>query len=319
MRAGQSRIVTILRFPLVAAGFVVEHLRRLPGAGWFARRRDWFVAGLLLASLLAFILWGLQPTPQRVTLADLRAGRLPATSSWIIISGEMVDESPSAAGLVYRLTDGSAPNSWMLVHSETSLTVGHTTVSGTYFGQRDLVPEGYAFIGQMHADPVLAPEQPPPWIALALAAICLLVGIAGRFSYPTFFSEPPGSAVPRTTTVTVSVRDTTPAPAARPVRGKLRLQLGSPVTLRVEGAGEQLLRLHSAYTSAELGELRRLTGSVPTLRIHQPKGDIDISFASRDERDAAFAALAADAELRRATARAERGHSTRVEEGTSDS
>jgi hypothetical protein len=285
----------VLRFPLVVFGFVVDRLRRNPAADWVVRRSFWVATGLMFAALAAFIAWGLQPTPERVTLADLRAGKLPPTSSWIIISGEVVAEPPRASGLVYRLTDDTAANSWMVIHSDVALPVGPTTVSGRYFGQRDSVPEGYMFIGQMRADAVLAPELPPPWLALALAAACLVVGIAGRLSYPMFFSQAPVTPASRTATLPVNVRRHAPSSVGQLAAGTLRLQPGVPIELRVPGIGEQVLRLGSRHTGVEVGELHRLFDAEPALRVHRPVGDLDISFASRDDRDAAFAALAADA------------------------
>lgn len=287
----------LLRYAIVAFAFVVERLRRLPGMQALRGNELRLSAALLLGAFVAFVVWGLERTPQPVTLADLRAGRLPARSSWIIISGEMVAEAPRASGLVYRLTDGTAANSWMLVHSDAALPVGRTTVSGIYFGQRDLVPEGYAFIGQMQADPVTAPQQPPPWPALALAAAGLVLAAAARASYPTFFAETPGRAGPgattglRATTVRVDVQSGTGTTAAHVVPGTVRLEPGAPVELAFPGVDEPL-PIYRAYTSIEVGELRRLTTSEPVLRVRRPVGDVDIIFSSREHRDATFALAA---------------------------
>jgi hypothetical protein len=291
-------MMVLLRFPLVAFGFVVERLRRLPGGHAVGQHAPAIAAGLLAASFVAFVMWGAERSPQRITLAQLEAGQLSSMQSWIIISGELSQAPSQTADFRYWLVDPAAPNASMIVVSEFELPVGWTTLSGTYVGTRETAPAGYRWIGYMRAEPVLAPEQPSPWIAILLAAAGLLVGFAGRFSYPTFFDEKPRSAAPRTATLRVGIRGATEAPAGCVVPGTLRLHPGAWVMLQLQGAAEQPLRLHSAHTSVDVGELRRLLGSDPALRVKQAKGDIDIIFASPDERDAAFAALTADVELR---------------------
>ena len=291
-------MLAILRFPVVAFGFVVDRLRRLPGARTLGRHASLIAVGLLLAALVAFIVWGIERAPQRISLAELAAGALSPMQSWIIVSGQLSGPEPShTSDFRYRLTDPAAPNATMIVTSSSELTLGWTTLSGTYVGTREGVPPGFRWIGQMQADRVLAQEQPPPWIALILAAAGLLVGVGGRFSYPTFFSETPDRSAPSAATLAVNVSGGT-ASREQLVPGTLRLQPGEPVILRLQGADEQRLRLHSAYTSVEVGELRGLSRSEPAIRVRQPTGDLDITFASRGDRDAAFAALAADARTR---------------------
>ena len=289
--------MALFRFPLVAFGFAVERLRRLPGGHTVGEYAPAIAAGLLAASLVAFVAWGAERSPQRITLAQLEAGQLSSMQSWIIISGELSQEPSQTAGFRYVLVDPAAPNASMIVASEFELPVGWTTLSGTYVGTREVAPAGFRWIGYMRAEPVPAHEQPPPWIAILLAVAGLLVGFAGRFTYPTFFDERPRGTAPRTATLRVGIRGATEATAAGIVPGTLRLRPGAWVTLQIQGAAEQPLRLHSAHTSVDVGELRRLLGSDPALRVKQAKGDIDIVFASRDERDVAFAALTADVGL----------------------
>jgi hypothetical protein len=57
----------------------------------------------------------------------------------------------------------------------------------------------------------------------------------------------------------------------------------------------QQLRLHSVHTGADVGELRDLSSSVPAMRLRQSTDELTMSFQSTADRDAAAAALRADA------------------------
>jgi len=291
-----SSVVRVLRLPLVAVGFVVDQLRRLPGSRFVGRYSFQIALVLTFGAAAALLVWGLERAPQRFTLAQLAAGELSPMQSWIIVTGELTPATSQTGEFRYWLTDPAAPNASMIVVSSFELPVGWTTLSGTYDGTREVVPAGLRWIGHMRAEPVLAQEQPPPWAAILLGLAGLSVGFAGRVSYPTFFDEKPGRVLPRSATLTVGIRGANETHVGRVVPGTLRLHPGARVMLQTQGTGEQALRLHSAHTSVDTGELRWLSGSQPALRVKQAKGDLDIIFASRDERDAALAALTADAE-----------------------
>ncbi len=287
---GNSR--SILRLPVVVFAFVVEQLRRIPGARQIERRAPWVVSALLLVALVALSVWMAQRSPQRISMAELVAGDLSRMQSWIIVSGELHAEPASANGYRYTLTDSTVPDAVMTVTSPVELAVGQTTVSGTIVGGAQRARDGFGWVGQLRADSVLAHEPDPPWIAIALAATALFIAVAGRTFYPMFFSQAPPIPEPQTMKLQVGVRRDWP-PSRQVVPGSLVLQPGAPVELRLPTETQQL-RLHSAHSSVEVGELRRLLDSEPALVVRPATGELTISFASPDDRDAAFAALAAD-------------------------
>ena len=287
-------MVRILRASLIAVGYVVEQLRRIPGVRWVLRHSMALGAVLLLGAVLAFLVWGSQAAPQRASMADLVLGRLSPLQTWIVISGDLSGGQLRNETYRYVLTDIDVPNARMNVISRVELALGPTTISGTYVGGVEPRPVGYTWIGTMRADPVLAPAPGPPWITILLGVVALLIGFAGRFSYPTFFAESPGATAARPRMLAASVRRGTSASAGAVVPATLQLEAGAPVVLRIDGTAEQPLRLYSASASVDVGRLHELSGSEPALRVHQPTGDMDIIFATSDDRDATFAALEAD-------------------------
>jgi len=55
------------------------------------------------------------------------------------------------------------------------------------------------------------------------------------------------------------------------------------------------VRLHSAFTTVDVGVLHRLRGTSPALRVRSEDGHLTLAFASTRARDSAFAALSAEA------------------------
>jgi len=286
--------VAILRLPLVAFAFVVERLRRLPVGGFVLRNSALVATALFALAFIALTVWGLTRAPQRISLAELAAGGLSPMQSWIIISGDLQPAPTNSPGLRYRLTDPAAPGASVIVQSTAELATGWTTISGMYVGTREPLQAGFNWIGQMRAEPELAPEQAPPWVALGLAVAGLLVGVSARFSYPMFFAERPHPVAPRSTTLDVGVRGEIAGAAGQLVGGLLRLRPDEPVELAMPGVAQEPLRIYAAHTSISPGELRDLSGAEPVLRVRRAAGDLDIVFASADERDAVFAVLAAE-------------------------
>lgn len=284
----------IPRLPLVAFAFVVEQLRRIPGARLIERHTTFVVSVVAFTALVALAVWAAQRSPQRITMGELVAGDLSRMQSWIIVSGELSAEPISIAGYRYKLTDPAVPDARMIVVSDVELPVGETTVSGTLIGGTSRPQEGFAWIGQLRADPVLAREPDPPWITIALAAAALFIAVGARTSYPMFFRQTSMMKAPEKKTLQVGVRHEWPPSADKVVPGALALQPGAPVELR-EGTETQQLRLHSAHSSFEVGVLSRLNDSEPALVVRPSTGDLIITFGSFDDRDAAFAALVADA------------------------
>jgi len=120
--------------------------------------------------------------------------------------------------------------------------------------------------------------------------------VGARTSYPTLFRQTPRALGVRPGSQTVTVRRGAANEPRQTVTASLVVSPGAPVELRVLSADAQQLRLHSAHTGVETGELRWLFGSEPALLLRPATGELTISFTSRDDRDAVFAALAADVE-----------------------
>ncbi|MGI8928337.1 MAG: hypothetical protein ACR2H0_02555 [Candidatus Limnocylindrales bacterium] len=286
---------SILRFPLVLFAFVVDQLRRLPGARQIERRTPWVVSALMLAALVALSVWMAQRSPQRITFPELVAGKLSRMQTWIIVSGELNAAPIPTTQYRYTLTDPAVPNAVLTVESQVELAVGQTTVSGTIVGGASRAQDDFGWVGQLRADSVLAKEPDPPWIAITLAAVGLFIGFGSRTFYPQYFRRVPRVVDPETKTLQVGVRRDWPSSGGngQVVPGTVSLQRGEPVELRL-GSESQQVRLHSAHSSVEAGELHRLFSSEPALILRPSTGQVTVSFASPNDRDAAFAALIAD-------------------------
>lgn len=277
---------------VVLLAFTLEPLRRLAGAPRGLQR--WIAPALLIAAAVLIVRWGVEASPEQISLADLAAGKLSQTQTWIVISGEL-SEAPADAmsDRVYNLTDPSAPQAILLVRSDRPWPLGATTISGQLTGGQ-LQPDCVSWWGQLQADERLALESPPPWAAIALAVAGLLVLVARRTTYPVYFSEE--TAVTAGTLGSVAVR--VKRLAGRPVDAPLTAMLehasdGASPTLVIEGMGSYPLLFHSPTTGIDVGALRELRRSVRVLRIRALAIDAMISFASREARDAAFVALTA--------------------------
>jgi hypothetical protein len=263
-------------------------------AGFVLRHTSSFAAALIFVAFLAFLVWAGTVVPQRVGLADLVGGNLSTMQSWIIVSGDLDATSSNSSGYRYVLTDPAVPNAVMNVFSPVEQAVGRTTISGTYTGPREPAPVGFRWIGTMHADPVLAAEVGPPWVSLALVTAAALLLVAARVSYPMFFGQKAPTAMPRAIQMQVGVRHGPLTAAGLAAEGSMFVDPGAPVRLRVAGADTQILRLDSIHTGVDVGQLRRLASSEPALRIRRPTDEMTLTFASLDQRDAAYGALLAD-------------------------
>jgi hypothetical protein len=288
----------VLAFPVVVVAFVVDLLRRLPGAARAARITGWIAAGLILVAGVIAFLWMAQRAPQRISLADLAAGNLSPMQSWIIVSGEVAAQpATDTTWYRYRLSDPGAPMASLLIRSPVELALGQTTVSGILEGGREPVPAGYRWVGQLGGDPQLAQEPPPPWAAAILALAALIILLARRTSYPVFFRESPRPARPTPGLTRVTVWRLSDGRYAPAIQANLEIDFGMGPGVALMSGGTELatLRLHSALTSAQVGLLRSLGRSEPVLWVRASADDLMISFRSRKERDTAYAALTAEA------------------------
>ncbi len=295
------RVRGLLRSPLVIIAFVVERLRHLPAPRGRVRYARSAAGVLFVAAVVFFLLWGAEKSPARISLSDLAAGRLSAMQSWIIVSGDLVEALPSSAGSYrYRLVDTSAPGPSLIIWSPVERPLGPATVSGYVSGGYGGVAPGQEWVGQLAAEAVLAQENPPPWEAIAAALAGWFVLTASHLSYPVFFRERPRPAPRRVGSLRVAVRRDTGAPGApfTPATLMFEPESGAAVTLTMDGSGSSPMRLHSEFTGISVGELRGLSTAVPALRLRRPSEDLTIRLASRQERDAAYAALVAEAKAR---------------------
>ena len=292
------RIARTARQGLVLGlAFLGAQLRRLPGAVLVERFSPLIVAVLLAGAVVSLGVWGAQKSPQRISLAELAVGALAPMQTWIIVSGDVRAQEHGGAGYVYRLTDPAALNASLRISSEIPLAEGWTTVSGRLLGGDARAPAGFAWLGSLLADPVLASEQSPPWIAIGLALIAVLMWLLAPTSYPVLFIDPPRPTAAPRRRLTVSVRHGWP-PTGASTPGTLELEPGAPPELHVPGGETRQLRVHSAKSSVEPGRLQWLTGSEPVLVVRAARGDVTLSFASTDDRDRAHAALVASVATR---------------------
>ena len=291
----------ILRYPALLFSFGVDRLRRLPGARLAGSLTKWLARLMLLGALVLTFLWAAEASPQRISLAELRAGRLGQLQSWIIVTGELADEQGSTATThAYRLTDPAVPKTYLDVHSPVALSLGYTTVSGRVEGGADGVPEGYQWSARLNADRTLAAELPPPWTAFALAALGVLIILARRTRYPMFVGEAPMDVQPATGTLRVSARRDSTSPSAA-TAATLSFANAEPGAADLALTGKRTIpvRLHSAFTKVDVGRLRTLRTSAPALRVRSDDQDLALVFGSARDRDTAFAALRAETQLRR--------------------
>jgi hypothetical protein len=284
----------IVRWPLVAFAWAVERLRRLPGADLGSRLTPLAIGLLLIASLVALVAWGIEPSPQRITLAELAAGQLPRLQSWIIVSGELAElEDRDPDTHLYRLTEPGTENAHLVVRSSVELPVGPATVSGFIEGGRLPVPEGYEWSARLAADRELAHEQPPPWLAAIPLLGVVLILAARRSAYPVFFPESPRRPDLHRTRLRVGLRRESQdahGPAADATL-EMPAYAGEPLMLRFGATDAGPIRLHSAHTGVAVGTLQWLDRGEPALRVRAPAEDLTLTFVSREERDAAHGAL----------------------------
>jgi hypothetical protein len=293
-------MTAIVRAPVLAVAWIVERLRRLPGAQSVTPLLPWTVRLLVAGAILLGLLWMAEASPQRITLRQLAAGELSHMQSWVIVDGELKEEPGSTpAAYRYRLTDPATPNTRLDVRSEVPWPLGRTTVSGRVVGGRDGVPEGYEWSAILRADPQLANELPPPWAAFAMAALALAILAARRTTYPMFVTEQPSDVPPSRHAVRVVAHGDRGA-SQRPDRaGILDLDTHTALAeLRIMGERPVDVRLHSAFTSIDVGVRHGLGWSEPGLRVRAADDDLILGFENRRERDGAFATLALGAQPR---------------------
>lgn len=282
-----------MRYLQVAFAFLVDQLRRIPGMLQIERRTFWIGLVLVFFAVIAFTVWGSQRTPQQIGMAGLVAGDLSHLQTWIIVTGDVREEAATSAGHQYAMTDPAVPDAKLIITSETPLPLGETTVSGTLVGGTGGAHEGFAWLGQLRADPVLAREPDPPWIAITLLGVAVFMGLGARTSYPVFFAQHvPLIPDPRPLVLPVGIVPDGPRSSPQTIKGELAVKPGEAAELRLPGQEPQVLRLHSAHSSVAIGELRQVSRSDPALVVRPASGDLTLTFASVDDRNAAYSVIA---------------------------
>jgi hypothetical protein len=296
--------MALLRFPQVLFAFAVDQLRRMPGVQLVERHASVAATVLFAAAVLVFASFLAQRSPQRVTMADLAQGNVSSLQSWIIVSGELAQTSAgTGTGFRYNLTDPRVPDAVLIVFSPGQLSEGPTTISGNLVGGRSPAQAGFGWVGQLRADAVVAQEPDPPWLAAGLAGLGALVIVASRSAYPVFIGETwsvPAHSARIGRAIQVLARTDEAGAHGGLVPATLVTSENRPAELTMPGIGAIRVRLHSARTGIEVGHMRSLRRSRPAIVVRPTIGEVCICFSSTGERDAAVAALVADAEGRAA-------------------
>ena len=283
----------------MAFAAVVDLFRRIPGYRQIEERAALIVVLLMIIAVVLLGIWMAQRSPQRVSMAQLVRGDVSAMQSWIIVTGDVALEQSSGPQQRYVLTDAGVANARLIITSDVPISVGRATVSGTLVGGNRGTQGDFLWLGQLRADSVLAREPDPPWGAMAAAAVALFIGFGSRTSYPMFFRQPPRASGALPATVPVGVRRAWPPFSTEGVAGTLSLPPGGrPVELALPGQSSEAVRLYSARSSVETGVLRRLGDSEPAMLVRATGGELTLTFANAQHRDAALAGLVADAQRR---------------------
>jgi hypothetical protein len=151
----------------------------------------------------------------------------------------------------------------------------------------------------MDADAELASELPPPSAAFLLIGLAVVVFLGRRARYPVFVNEAPDDVPAARSPIAViahfEARDAAARALPRDSRGTVAFDHGEPAglgQLRLGGGRPLPIRLNSTYTTIDVGRRQALRASAPALRTRVGDDDVIVSFASRRDRDAAYAALA---------------------------
>lgn len=283
----------LIRMPILVVLSVVERVRRLPGARIAAPLVPWLAAAMFLGA--GFLLAGYmaEHSPQRVSLADLRAHNLSSIQEWFIVTGDLQEEQALPDDYRYTLTDAAAPNAYLIVQSGHPWPEGHTTVSGRISGYVPFLPPDEPWYASMRADDELAIERPPPWTTMLLTLAGVFLLAARRSPYPMYVATSVERAARANGTVAVTVHPDAEQPGMGVVKGALELgdTAGTNPTLRTVDGRAVPVRVHSRLTSVRVGELRTVTSREPVIRLLSASGDLYVGFRSRAERDAVAATL----------------------------
>ena len=270
--------------------------RLVASIGRRARWAPWaLVIGLLTTSLIPALIVGATPQPADISFEDLKAGRIPAMTSWLRMEGDLrahLDDSQYiyTSAYTYTLHDPQDDRRSVTVVSESPLATGHMQVSGRISGAYSVAGS----VATIAADVPTEPARHDPWAVLGLLVIlAVLVLIGMRVGYPVIRHERPSRSrpVPLGPDESLAARwsgwignDSVPLDAMRPCTIAVAADV-EVCRLTVTDA------LSSRTVSTRRGSPKRRVricrtdGCQPALEIHAPSADLVLAFDDGADRD----------------------------------
>jgi hypothetical protein len=167
--------------------------RAIAGAGRFHaslhRRARWapaaLVTGLIVLSLIPPLIVGSTRQPVLVSFADLQAKRIPYSTTWLRLAGDLRD-APGQPPYTYTLHDPGDDALAVTVVSASPLATGPTQVTGVVSGAP--IADTFASI---KADVPTEPARHDPWLLFSIPALLAIPILVGAWAgYPVVRGEP---------------------------------------------------------------------------------------------------------------------------------
>ena len=277
----------------------------LAAAGWLATRLDqrltrqgsWAVViGLLAFSGIWTYLIGSTPRPTDLTFNDVRTGSIPAMTSWVRLEGDL-RAYPNSDSL-YELHDVQDPSLYVIVISDTPLTLGPQVMTGHLSANEGSTTGN---IGSLEPDIPPVPKQNEPFAIIWLpAAIAIVILLGRRIGYPIVRRErpkllhapplAPGESVRAARSGRIGSDEVPPAEA-----------IACDVEVRRGDDSHELILTDEPESGHEQGPVHvvRVRRSVPIVRlricrilgcsrgvlVHAQAADLVLVFSDRAERD----------------------------------
>jgi hypothetical protein len=283
----------------------------LAAAGWLATRLDqrltrrgsWVVViALVIVSSVWTYLIGSSPRPTDLTFEDVRTGSIPAMTSWVRLEGDL--RAYQNSNSLYELHDVDDPTLYVVVISDTPLTLGRQVMTGHISPSTDT---GTGNIGSLEPDIPPVPKQNEPFAIIWLpAAIAIAILVGRRLGYPVVRRErpkllhapplAPGETVRAARSGRIGNEDIPPgeamACAVEVRRGDDAHDLvltdspTGPASAEPATAGSavNVIRLRRSVPIVRL-RICRVTGCDRGILIHAQAADLILVFGDRAERD----------------------------------
>jgi len=283
---------------LSIAGWSAETIRRLAGGSHRAVR--YVVLVLLLVSAIPMAFVGSSPRPSDLSFEDMRSGRIPGTTTWGRLEGDL-RRTTSAFGGLYELHDAKDAALYVIVITDADLPDGHAMVTGR------ISPRFAATgnVGSIDADvPAVPRVDEPIWLYLTPALIALVIALGIQRGYPVvrgdrrseFFVAQAGDGeqVPVRWSGRIG-REVVERAEARPgtVAVAPALDATEMDDLTIVDDGSAVIRTTRLRHHAAIREVRlcHVSGSDPGLELHPAASDIFLAFSDRAARDRLVARL----------------------------